>query len=128
MAKSVEVIIKGKTFKLGYGLEVFINLGELWGFDTLEEVNEQFQVLSAVGGGSTPLKNLKVISEIIAAMVQAEPENKEAVTAAEIRNISMGEFQDLAMQLTLGFVANMPQPGQEDNEKKLKPKAKEKKV
>lgn len=127
MKKSIEVIINGKTFKLGYGMEVFVNLGTIWGFDTLEEVNEQFQILTTMGGDSpTPLKNIILISQIIEAMISGNPENKEKISAAEIRAVSMMEFQQLAVQLTEGFVSNMPQEEPEDFEdgKKLKPKGK----
>ena len=63
MDNTVEIQIKGKTFKLGFGLEVFIKLGEIWGLETLEEVNERFQVLTAFSeDGRTPLKNMVLIS------------------------------------------------------------------
>lgn len=127
MDKSVEVTINGKTFKLGFGLEVFVNLGILWGFETLEEVNEQFQILTTMGGDSpTPLKNLVIISQIIEAMISGNSENKETITATQIRSIPMMEFQQVAIQLTAGFVASMPQQEPEDIEdgKKSKPKAK----
>lgn len=125
MGKTVEIEVNKKTFKLGYGLEVFMTLGELWGFDTLEEVNEKFQVLINFEEGKTSLSNMKTMSEIVEAMVASHPDNKEFITAREIRCLSMPEFEKVMQQLTQGFVQNMPQPeATDETEKKPKPRAK----
>lgn len=125
MSKSIGITVNGKSFKLGFGLEVFMKLGELWGLDTLEEVNEQFQVLASLEEGKpTPLKVLKIISEVIAVMISVNSENKETITAAEIRSASMMEFQEMAVELTKGFIASMPHQEIEETEKKAIPKAK----
>lgn len=127
MSKSIGIEINGKTFKLGFGLEVFMSLGELWGLDTLEEVNEQFQFLASLEEGKpTPLKVLRIISEIISVMISVNSENKETITAAEIRSASMMEFQKMAIELTKGFIASMPHQEIEETEKKAIPKAKKK--
>lgn len=119
MSTDVKITLQGKTFKLGYGLEVFVKLGEIWGFDTLEQVNDQFQVLNTMGGANgTSLKNLKIISEIIEGMISGNPENKETITAAEIRSSNMTEFQNAVMKLSEGFIKNTPQVPQDDSEKK----------
>lgn len=130
MSNSVEITVKGKPFKLGFGLEVFISLGELWGLDTLEEVNLRFVELQTMGsnGMPTPLSVFKTISEIIAAMILANDENTEKITAAEIRGCTMLEFQQFAEQLTAGFVNTLPHPDNELEEsvKKTPPKLKKK--
>lgn len=121
MSNAVVVTIKGKTFKLGYGLEVFIKLGELWGFDTLEEVNERFQVLTQVQeNGKTPLKNMVIMSEIVEGMIKANPDNTETITAVEVRSLSMPEFEAVVSQLMFGFAKSMPQPQEAETEKKPK--------
>lgn len=129
MDNTVEIQIKGKTFKLGFGLEVFIKLGEIWGLETLEEVNERFQVLTAFSeDGRTPLKNMVLISEVLEGMVLANPENQETIKASEIRSLPMNEFQDVMTKLITGFVKNSPQPEleEQETEKKPKPRAKSK--
>lgn len=124
MSKAVEIQVNNKTFKLGYGLEVFMTLGELWGLTTLEQVNEKFQKLLNFGEGQTNFADLKMITEIVEAMVASHPDNQEAITAKEIRCLSMAEFQTVMSQLIAGFVQNMPQPDPDETEKKLKPRAK----
>lgn len=127
MSKSIGITVNGKPFKLGFGLEVFMKLGELWGLDTLEEVNEQFQVLASLEEGKpTPLKVLRIISEVISVMISVNTENKETITATEIRSASMMEFQQMAIELTKGFIASMPHQEIEENEKKAIPKTKKK--
>jgi hypothetical protein len=126
MSNAVEITLNGKTFKLGYGMEVFLQLGELWGFDTLEQVNERFQVITKMGGkDGTSLKDLKTIAEILEAMTSAGMDNVEKITAKEILCIPLVEFQDAILQLTNGFVKNMPQGEPEtehaDSEKKKTP-------
>ena len=124
MNNAVEIQINGKTFKLGFGLEVFIKLGEIWDLETLEEVNERFQVLTTFSkAGRTPLKNMVLISEVLEGMILANPENKEAIKAIEIRSLPMNEFQDVMTKLITGFVKSMPQPEQEEIETEKKPKA-----
>lgn len=125
MSKAVEIQVNGKTFKLGYGLEVFMNLGELWGFDTLEEVNERFQVLLNPVDGKTSLSNMKTMSEIVEAMVAAHLDNKEVLTAREIRSVDLVQFESIMTQLINGFMASMPQPeAPDETEKKSKARAK----
>lgn len=127
MQNSVEIQVKGKTFKLGYGLEVFIKLGELWGFDTLEEVNERFQVLNQVQeSGRTSLKNMIVMSEIIEGMIKANPENTETITALEIRSLNIQEFEEVFSQFINGFSKAMPQHKNESTEKKMNSRNKSK--
>ena len=119
MNSTIEVVIKEKTFKLGYGLEVFIKLGELWGLDTLEEVNERFQVLIQVQeNGKTPLKNMVIMSEIVEGMIKANSDNTETITAIEVRSLSMPEFEAVVSQLMFGFAKTMPQASEDDTEKK----------
>lgn len=119
MSNAVVVTIKEKTFKLGYGLEVFIKLGELWELDTLEEVNERFQVLTQVQeNGKTPLKNMVIMSEIVEGMIKANPDNTETITAVEVRSLSMPEFEAVVSQLMFGFARTMPQAPEDDTEKK----------
>ncbi|WP_281225365.1 hypothetical protein [Flavobacterium aquiphilum] len=128
MSKTVEIQVNGKTFKLGYGLEVFLSLGELWGLDTLEEVNERFQVLLQFQEGKTLLSNMKTMSEIVEAMIAGNIDNKEFLTAREIRCLDMGQFEQVMTQLIKGFAQNMPQASteekEEDSEKKTKPRGK----
>jgi hypothetical protein len=114
MAKSIEIKVNGKTFKLGFGLEVFMNLGEIWGFDTLEEVNERFQVLTQFEPGKTSLSNMKVMSEIVEAMVSGHVDNKEFVTAREIRCLDIKQFEQVIINLVNGFSQNMPQAREDD--------------
>lgn len=117
--KAIEIKINGKTFKLGFGLEVFLKLGEIWSLDTLEEVNANFQVLTEVTeSGSVPLKNIRIISEIIEGVIAANDENTELITAAEIRKLSLDEFQNVVINLVNGLVANSPQPAEEETVKK----------
>lgn len=119
MSTDVIITLQGKTFKLSYGVEVFIRLGEIWGFDTLEEVNDQFQVLTTMGGAKgTSLSNIRIVSEIIEGMITGNPENENTITAAQIRSCDMGEFQMAVMKLTEGFVKNMPPASESDSEKK----------
>ena len=129
MQNSVEIQVKGKTFKLGFGLEVFIKLGELWGFDTLEEVNERFQVLNQVQeSGRTSLKNMVIMSEIIEGMIKANPENTETITALEVRSLGIQEFEEVFSQFIVGFSKTMPQHKNEDPEKKPNTRNKSKKL
>jgi len=127
MGRSVEIQVNGKTFKLGYGLEVFLNLGELWGLETLEEVNEQFQILLKFEEGKTQLKNMKTMSEIVEAMISGHPDNQEFLTAREIRTLDLAQFEAVMTQLIKGFSQNMPhQPAEDETEKKPKPREKSK--
>jgi hypothetical protein len=129
MQKSVEIQVNEKTFKLGFGLEVFMNLGEIWGFDTLEEVNERFQVLTQFVPGKTSLSNMKVMSEIVEAMVSGNSDNVEFVSAREIRCLDIQQFQNVIINLVNGFSQNMPQNTVGDDyesEKKLKAQGKNK--
>jgi hypothetical protein len=117
--KSLTIKINKKTFKLGFGLEVFLKLGEIWNLETLEEVNEKFQVLTVVNNdGKTPLKNIKTISEIIEGVIAANDENTEIITASEIRKLPLDQFQEVVINLVQGLVKNSPQPTKEETEKK----------
>jgi len=124
MSRAVEIQVNEKTFKLGYGLEVFMNLGELWNLDTLEEVNERFQILLNFEEGKTSLKDLKTMSEIVEAMIAGHADNTEFLTAREIRTLDMAQFQAVMTQLINGFAASMPQAENDEAEKKSKPRAK----
>ncbi|WP_202703155.1 hypothetical protein [Flavobacterium sp. UGB4466] len=128
MSNIVEIKLNGKTFKLGYGMEVFLQLGELWGFDTLEQVNEQFQILQNMGGANgTSLKNMKIVSEILEAMISGSPENGERIKAIDIRQLPLVEFQNAIVELTNGFVKNMPQQEPEEISFEKKPKTRKRK-
>lgn len=124
MSKAVEIKVNGKTFMLGYGMEVFMTLGELWGFDTLEEVNERFQVLLNFEEGKTSLSNMRMISEIVEAMIAGHPDNKEFLTAREIRCLDMAQFQEVMIQLVGGFVQTTPKSSVPENSDETEKKSK----
>ncbi len=128
-----EIKLKGKTFKLSNGLEVFMALGELWGLETLEEVNERFMSLSQLGlnESGTPLKIFKTMSEVLSVMIDVHEDNVEKISAAEIRRCSMEEFQYLAMEITSCINDSMPKDNSDEleilePEKKISPKSKKK--
>jgi len=127
MSNAVEIQIDGKTFKLGFGLEVFIKLGEIWNLETLEEVNERFQIFTTfTEGKGLPLKKIVEVSEVIEGMILAYPDNTDTIKASDIRSMPMNEFQDVMIKLISGFVKNSPQPEFEEQELEKKPKAREK--
>lgn len=128
MDKSFEIQVNEKTFKLGFGLEVFVSLSELWNLETLEEVNDRIQVLTQFEAGKTSLKNLKIISEVMEALVNAHMDNQETLTAREIRCLDMVDFQKVLTTMIDGFVKTMPQPQEtDDDESEKKEKAQVKK-
>ncbi|WP_295093784.1 hypothetical protein [uncultured Flavobacterium sp.] len=128
--KAPEITLKGKTFKLSNGIEVFMTLGELWKLDTLEEVNEQFQMLAQLSPAmnATPLKVFKVISEVLSVMISVHEDNKETLTPVQIRGCSMEEFQHIVAELTNCINSSMPHGDQSETEegKKTLPKSKNK--
>jgi hypothetical protein len=120
--KSVEVQIKGKTFKLGFGLEVFVQLGIIWNIDTLDEVNAKFVEFVTID----PTKSLSLsvivkLSEIIEAVIAANPENTEKVTAVEIRSLQMNEFEALLSSFMNAFSESIPKET-DKGKKQLAPK------
>jgi hypothetical protein len=122
MDNTFEIQIKGKTFKLGFGLEVFIKLGELWDLDALEDVNERFQVLGNISkDGKTSLKTLVVLSELIEGMVSANPENTETIKAIEVRSLPINELLEIITQLMRGYAKSLPKPDLEEQEAEKKP-------
>jgi hypothetical protein len=120
--KSVEVQIKGKTFKLGFGLEVFVQLGIIWNIDTLDEVNAKFvEFVTIDPTKSLSLSAIVKLSEIIEAVIAANPENTEKVTAVEIRSLKMNEFEALLSSFMNAFSESMPKET-DKGKKQLAPK------
>ena len=107
--KAVEVQIKNKTFKLGFGLEVFVQLGIIWNIDTLDEVNAKFvEFVTIDPNKALSLSAIVKLSEIIEAVISANPDNTEKVTAIEIRSMQMNEFEALLTSFMKAFENSMP--------------------
>lgn len=113
--KAIEVVIKDKTFKLGFGLEVFLKLGEAWGLDTLDEVNAKFVEFANLDP-TQPLKlsSIKSLSEIIEATIAANADNAEKITAVEIRSLSLPDFEKLLTEFFTAFSQSLPKAPAEE--------------
>lgn len=124
MVTNVEIQILGKSFKLDFSLEVFLKLGEIWGVDTLEEVNEKFQVFNEIGeGGKTPLSRFVLLSEIVSTVLTVN--NEEGITPLEIRSLKIHDFEKLMVDFMTAFVKNQaPQEQVEDGKKPIATKNK----
>jgi hypothetical protein len=117
MDAKVEIQILGKSFKLDFSLEVFLKLGEIWGVDTLEEVNQKFQVFNEIGeGGKTPLSRFVLLSEIVSAVLAVN--NEEGITPLEIRSLKIHDFEKLMVDFMAAFIKNQtPQEQVEEGKK-----------
>ena len=104
--------IKQKTFNLGFGMEVFMSLGEIWGLNTFDEVLTKFQMLLMESTEKMPLQNIKAFSEIIEAVIIAG-ENEETISAKEIRALSFQEFLSCVQTFSTELVKSMPKQEEE---------------
>lgn len=108
-AKAIEV--NGKSFVPGFGMKFFRLLSEKFGVDSINAVIARLVVLESIGDEVT-FSQIDTITAMILSSIEANPDNKEVITEAEIENLFLQDVTVLTLiveQIMKGFMASMPQ-------------------
>ena len=109
----VTVKINKKTFKLRFGLGVFMALGEKWNLPSLMTVQQH--VLTTLSGMTEDVtfKQLSVINDLIIASVECNDENKEQLTKKELEDMYLKDTKNLLSIVGVvmqEFIKSLEQP------------------
>lgn len=109
----VTVKINKKTFKLRFGLGVFMALGEKWDLPSLMTVQQH--VLTTLSGMTEDVtfKQLSVINDLIIASVECNDENKEQLTKKELEDMYLKDTKNLLSIVGVvmqEFIKSLEQP------------------
>ena len=109
----VTVKINKKTFKLRFGLGVFMALGEKWDLPSLMTVQQH--VLTTLSGMTEDVtfKQLSVINDLIIASVECNDENKEQLTKKELEDMYLKDTKNLLAVVSIvmqEFIKSLEQP------------------
>ena len=109
----VTVKINKKTFKLRFGLGVFMALGEKWNLPSLMTVQQH--VLTTLSGMTEDVtfKQLSVINDLIIASVECNDENKERLTKKELEDMYLKDTKNLLDVVSIvmqEFIKSLEQP------------------
>lgn len=102
----VEVIIKGIAFKMIFNLKVFRLLGKEWKLDSLPEVTQRISLLDKLESGS--LEAFDVFFDLLFVSIDANSENENKISKAELENLSIEEMTALVGKMTEGITGSFP--------------------
>lgn len=117
------VVINNKTFKLRFGLGVFIALGDKWNLPSLMTVQQHVLITLSGMTEDVTFKQLSVINDLIVAAVACNDENIEQVTKKELEDMYMLDTKNLLSIVSIvmqEFIKSLEQPKEVPAPGKLK--------
>jgi hypothetical protein len=128
---NVIILINQKTFKLQFGMKVFRLLSKAWNIPGMNGVMARFAVLQNMADELT-FEQLDVITDLILASIEANPENTETMSRDEIDDLILNDTTTIMAvieKVMQGFSDSLPKnnvetPGKQKIAKATTKKAK----